>query len=267
MTIETIANEVRRHLGSFSPRWAVVAGSGVGSGLLDPKAGLGLDEVGRIELTQLGMPHPTVTGHGQALVWGTLTGSGIPVCVQTGRVHPYEGHPADLCTAVLRGLFEVGADRLALTCAVGSLRTDLTPGTLVSLGDQINLFGPTPLEGPRFIDCSGLYAPELRESLQTIARGRNETLPEAVYAHARGPQYETPAEVAALRSLGGDVVGMSTTYEAILAAAHGVRTCGLGIVTNTAGIEGLDHAEVGARSQAAVGRLSAILRGLMVDGA
>lgn len=260
MSPEQIASHLVQRLGGFRPRWVVIAGSGVGRGMLG-EAGIGLDEADRVELSELGLPKPTVEGHGQAMVWGTV--GSTSVLVQTGRVHPYEGHDATLCTAALRGAFEAGAERLALTCAVGSLRTDLLPGTLVSLRDQMNLFGPTPLRGPQFIDCSQLYHPELRAALQDIVGKRGETLPEVVYAHARGPQYETPTEVTALRSLGGDVVGMSTTYEAILAAAHGARACGIGVVTNTAGVEGLSHEEVGQRSNEAVGRLSAILRALL----
>ena len=108
----------------------------------------------------------------------------------------------------------------------------------------MNLFGPTPLAGPHFVDCSKLYHPELRSQLQAHAQALGHDLPEVVYAHARGPQYETPAEVAALRGMGADVVGMSTTYEAILAAYHQTPTCGIGIVTNAAGADGLNHAEV-----------------------
>ena len=183
------------------------------------------------------------------------------MCVQTGRIHPYEGHPASLATAPLGAVLSIGAKRLLLTCAVGGINPALRVGTIVSLRDQIGLFGPTPLRGAAFVDCSDIYSAKLRAQLQRAVGDTD--LPEVVYAHARGPQYETPAEVAALRLLGGDVVGMSTTYEAMLAAAHGTPTCGLGVVTNAAGSEALSHLEVQEESARARGRLSTLIRTLL----
>ena len=188
------------------------------------------------------------------------------MCVQTGRIHPYEGHSAAIATAPLGAVLSLGAKQLLLTCAVGGINPALQTGAIVSLRDQIALFGPTPLRGPAFVDCSDIYARELRARLRALVHDLQwpvGSLPEVIYAHARGPQYETPAEVAALRLLGGDVVGMSTTYEAILAAAHGVPTCGLGVVTNAAGSEALSHLEVQQESARARGRLASLIRALI----
>jgi purine-nucleoside phosphorylase len=146
---------------------------------------------------------------------------------------------------------------------LGGIDPKLRTGEIVSLRDQIGLFGPTPLRGAAFVDCSNIYAAELRARLQTLVAKSAAELAEVIYAHARGPQYETPAEVAALRSLGGQVVGMSTTYEAILAAAHQTPTCGLGVVTNAAGSEALSHLEVQAESSRARGRLAGLIRSLL----
>lgn len=252
--------------------WMIVGGSGIGVPLVEQgEHGLGLTIRHEIPLAELGLPAPSVAGHGSALVFGELTvspvsehdgRSSIRVCVQTGRIHPYEGHSAAVATAPRGAVLSLGAKQLLLTCAVGGINPALRTGTIVSLRDQVALFGPTPLRGPAFVDCSDLYARALRAKLQALV-GDPAELPEVVYAHARGPQYETPAEVAALRLLGGDVVGMSTTYEAILATAHGVPTCGLGVVTNAAGSEALSHLEVQQESARARGRLAGLIRALI----
>jgi purine-nucleoside phosphorylase len=245
-----------------APRVAVVCGSGIGAAL--PTA-LHLQVDGQIALAELGLPSPQVQGHGQALVWGRC--HGVPVILQTGRLHPYEGHPMEVVMAALRAMLAVlapqGDRAVVLTSAVGGLRADLEPGQIVSLRDQIGLWGPTPLVGPRFVDCSRLYAPSLRVRLQAAAAARGAHLAEAVYAHTRGPQYESPAETEVLRRLGADVVGMSTTYEAIEVAAQGLPCCGLSIVTNVAGAVGLHHDEVQQRSAAALSQLAGLVRGLI----
>lgn len=262
---------LRARLGSAASEWAVdwmiVGGSGIGTPLIEGgEHSLGLAIHHKIPLAELGLPAPSVAGHGGSLVFGELLTSGdrpVRVCVQTGRIHPYEGHPAALATAPLGAVLMLGAKHLLLTCAVGGINPALRTGTIVSLRDQVALFGPTPLRGAAFIDCSDIYAARLRAKLRTLVDDPATELPEVVYAHARGPQYETPAEVAALRLLGGDVVGMSTTYEAILAAAHRVPTCGLGVVTNAAGSEALSHLEVQQESAKARSRLSALIRVLL----
>lgn len=246
--------------------WVIVGGSGIGSPLVsEGEHSLGLSVRHSIPLAELGLPAPSVAGHGSSLVFGELAVDGRPavrVCVQTGRIHPYEGSGAALATAPLGAVLGLGAKHLLLTCAVGGIDPKLRTGTIVSLRDQMALFGPTPLRGAAFIDCSDIYSAELRATLRGLVDDPA-VLPEVVYAHARGPQYETPAEVAALRLLGGDVVGMSTTYEAILAAAYRVPTCGLGIVTNAAGSEALSHLEVQQESAKARGRLAALIRALL----
>ena len=265
---------LRQRLGSDADAWVgldwmIVGGSGIGSPLVESgEHSLGLSIRHSIPLAELGLPAPSVAGHGSSLVFGELAGTdgnpAVRVCVQTGRIHPYEGHAAALATAPLGAVLGLGAKHLLLTCAVGGVDPKLRTGTIVSLRDQVGLFGPTPLRGAAFVDCSDLYAAELRARLRGLVDDPA-VLPEVVYAHARGPQYETPAEVAALRLLGGDVVGMSTTYEAVLAAAHRVPTCGLGVVTNAAGSEALSHLEVQQESAKARSRLSALIRALLTS--
>lgn len=250
---------VQQWLGDRAPHWALVCGSGMGAGLMmrRDEGGLGLDIVDQITLADLGLPVSTVPGHGNSLVFGKL--GDARVCVQTGRLHPYEGHDVRLCTAALDGMLDAGASAVMLTAAVGALSTDLASGEIVALRDQMALFGPTPLVGANFIDCSDIYAARLRERVLEAAAAQGRRLRSVVYAHARGPQYETPAECAALRTLGGDVVGMSTTYEAIAAAAHRVPCAGLAIVTNAAGADGLSHEEVKERSNEARASLAELL--------
>jgi purine-nucleoside phosphorylase len=252
--------------------WMIIGGSGIGRPLVDAgEHALGLEIQHQIPLVELGLPAPSVAGHGSSLVFGQLPadddGPAVRVCVQTGRIHPYEGHSAALVTAPLGAVLGLGARFVLLTCAVGGIDPKLRVGEIVSLRDQVALFGPTPLRGAAFVDCSNIYSAKLRGRLQALVdhgkSAKSGELTEVIYAHARGPQYETPAEVAALRSLGGQVVGMSTTYEAILAAAHQTPTCGLGVVTNAAGSEALSHLEVQAESSRARGRLAGLIRSLL----
>lgn len=253
---------LRARLGGRRLDWAVVAGSGLGVGFVAEQGGIGLTIEGQLQLAELGLPAPSVAGHGNSLVWGRV-GDAL-VCVQTGRLHPYEGHPIGVCTAPLAAMLGCGARTAVLTFAVGGLDPALRTGEIVLLRDQIALFGPTPLVGPQFIDCSQLYPEYLRHRLQAIDPGLGATaLPEVVYAHARGPQYETPAETEALRRLGGQVVGMSTTYEAVLCAAHQVPVAGIGVVTNGAGQTGLSHHEVQARSNEARVQIGGLIGALL----
>jgi purine-nucleoside phosphorylase len=244
--------------------WALVAGSGLGVGFVAETGGLGLTIEGDIPLAELGLPAPSVAGHGNRLVWGRV--GERRVCVQTGRLHPYEGHALAVCTAPLAAMLANGARGAVLTFAAGGLDPALSTGELVIVRDQMALFGPTPLVGANFVDCSQMYSPHLRQRLQQIHSGLGPSkLREVVYAHARGPQYETLAETEALRRLGGDVVGMSTTYEAVFCAAHKVALAGFGVVTNSAGATGLSHVEVQQRSDEARGQLAGILAGLLAS--
>jgi purine-nucleoside phosphorylase len=234
----------------------------MGTGLVsEGPDSLGLEVEDSIQLAELGLPAPAVEGHGQSLIFGRIGQS--RVCVQSGRIHPYEGHPIRVCTAALEAGLRAGARRLVVTAAVGGASQTLAAGDLLNIRDQMNLFGPTPLVGPKFIDCSRLYRSELVAEITEIAKRQGQEIVSGVYGHARGPQYETPTEVAALRALGADVVGMSTTYEVLLAAAYDRAACGVAVVTNVAGQEGLNHEEVQELADQARGRLARLLAELM----
>ena len=256
---EHARSSVREWLDGSAPDWMLVCGSGMGAGLMEAAAtgGLGIHVERQITLGALGLPVSTVPGHGNSLFLGRLGGS--QVCVQTGRLHPYEGHDVRLCTTVLDTVLEAGAKRVMLTAAVGGLTEELRAGEIVALRDQMALFGPTPLVGANFIDCSNIYDTALRERAVAVGRQQGLALKSVVYAHARGPQYETPAECAALKLLGGEVVGMSTTYEAVVAASRKIPCAGLAIVTNAAGADGLSHDEVKERANGARSTLARLL--------
>lgn len=211
-------------------------------------------------------PRPSVAGH-RGELWAASLGSQHVVC-SLGRAHLYEGRsPAEVVHLVRTAIY-AGASTVILTNAAGSLRPEWGPGTLVALSDHLNLSGVSPLtgtsaavHGPRFPDMSAVYDPQLR----AVLRGA-EGVEEGVYASLPGPSYETPAEVRMLRALGADLVGMSTTLEAIAAVHLGVRVCGLSLVTNlAAGVSPvpLDHAEVVAAGAAATPRITQTLAALL----
>ncbi len=228
----------------------------LGSGWADAVAALG---PATAVLPMAGLPGfaaPTAGGHTGELV-STRIGA-HRVLVLVGRVHTYEGHsPADVVHPV-RTAIAAGARTVVLTNAAGGLRADLAIGQPVLISDQLNLTGRSPLTGAQFVDMVDAYAPRLR----AVARDVDPTLAEGVYAGLSGPQYETAAEIRMLRTLGADLVGMSTVHEAIAARAAGARLLGVSLVTNlAAGITGqpLTHAEVLAAGTAAAGSLGALL--------
>jgi purine-nucleoside phosphorylase len=192
------------------------------------------------------------------------------VLVLAGRVHGYEGRsPAEIVHGVRTAIL-AGCRVVILTNAAGSLVPQWGPGTPAMLRDHINLTGRSPLSGPappapfgsRFIDLSEAYSPRLR----AITRSVDPDVREGVYAALNGPHYETPAEIRMLRTLGADLVGMSTALEAIAARHLGAEVLGLSLVTNlAAGVATapLDHAEVLAAGRAAAPGLGRLLRGVI----
>jgi purine-nucleoside phosphorylase len=244
------------------PRIAVVLGSGLGEiadGLGQPTA----LPYGRIPH----FPAPTVAGHGGRLVVGTL--GARRVAALQGRFHSYEGYDLEAVTFPIRVLQALGIRTLILTAAAGGVRVTRHPGDLVCLTDHLNLIGGNPLRGPnddrlgpRFPDLTEVYSARLRRWAVEEAHRLGFVLHQGVYAALPGPSYETPAEVRMLRTLGADVVGMSTVPEAIVARHAGMEVLGLAVVTNrAAGLAPtpLSHAEVLEIGRAAAGRLGALI--------
>jgi purine-nucleoside phosphorylase len=223
VTIEPGAALVDR-LDGFAPRVLLTLGSGLGM-LADD-----VDVTAELSFGDLGLPESTVPGHTGRLLAGTV--AGVPVLVQQGRIHLYEGHSAADVSAVVRAAAAAGVEVFVVTNAAGGLAQELNPGDLMRITDHLNLTGTTPLVGPTFVDLADAYDPELGALASAAAGEVGERLAEGVYAGLRGPAYETPAEVRMLRMLGADAVGMSTVSEVIAARALGVRVLGFSLITN-----------------------------------
>lgn len=217
-----------------------------------------------------GYPMTTVEGHVGRLVIGDWAGARV-ACMQ-GRFHVYEGYdPVDLVLPI-RALQAAGCDVLVLTCAAGSLSENMPPGSLMTLTDHINWSGISPLAGPndddigpRFLDLNNAYDPQLRTLLQDAARDAGITLHEGVYIWCLGPNFETPAEIRAFRSLGADVVGMSTVPECLAARHCGMRVAAVSVITNlAAGMQPeLFHAETLAAGEQATPRLGRLIESFL----
>ncbi len=173
---------------------------------------------------------------------------------------PYEGHELRDVVHPVRAACATGVRTVVLTNAAGSLRADFTVGQPVLISDHLNLTGRSPLVGAHFVDMVDAYSPRLR----AVAREIDPALAEGVYAGLNGPQYETPAEIRMLRTLGADLVGMSTVHETVAARAAGAQVLAVSLVTNlAAGMTGqpLSHDEV-----LEAGRQSATLMGSLLAG-
>ncbi|MCP3426847.1 purine-nucleoside phosphorylase [Rothia sp. AR01] len=198
-----------------------------------------------------------VAGHA-GTVSSILTPSGRRALVIGSRTHYYEGRGVDAVVHGVRTAAAAGARTMILTNGCGGLRSSFHPGVPVLISDHLNLTAASPLRGAHFVDLTDLYSPRVRE----IARAVDPSLEEGVYAQLPGPHYETPAEIAMVRTLGGDLVGMSTALEAIAARAAGMEVFGISLVTNlAAGISEtpLNHAEVLEEGRNAGPRISALL--------
>ncbi len=232
--------------------FGIVLGSGLG--VLAEEV-----EVSReVGFAEAGLAVSTVSGHEGKFVFGKLGRTDI--ILMKGRVHLYEGHGADAVTAGVRWMAKQGVNSLVLTNAAGSLNRDFTPGEWMMLSDHLNLTGASPLSGAEFIDMSVAYDAAWCACFRNVAAAQGLKLNEGVYAGLRGPQYETPAEIRMLRTIGADAVGMSTVLESIQARALGLRVVGFSCLTNwAAGMqENLNHEEVLETGKAA-GRVMARL--------
>jgi purine-nucleoside phosphorylase len=197
----------------------------------------------------------------------------LVVAAMQGRVHAYEGWPAAEVAFPARVLCGLGVKALLVTNAAGGVDPSFAPGDLVRITDHLNLSGTNPLIGlnedrlgPRFPDLSDAYDARLGGLLEEAARTAGVALRRGVYAGLLGPSYETPAEVRMLRTLGADLVGMSTVHEVIAARHQGVPVAGLSVVTNpAAGLSAtrLTHDEVQAAAGQARTRLEAVLRAFL----
>jgi xanthosine phosphorylase len=228
------ANFLRARLGARRPKLAVVLGSGLGP-LADRVEDAVAIPYGEIP----GFHVSSVPGHAGRLVAGRL--AGVEVACLQGRVHLYEGVEPSAIKQPIRTLKALGIERLVLTNAAGSFHASSDEGSLVLLSDHIAWAGLNPLVGPndeewggRFFPLTDAYDPAMRAVLQSNARRLGIALPEGVYAWYLGPNFETPAEIRALRGLGADLVGMSTVPEVLVARHCGLRVVAISAITNLA---------------------------------
>jgi len=250
------AEQIQSRTGVAKHDIAIVLGSGwrpAADVIGEPVAEIG---VGELE----GFEAPTALGHGGTI--RSVEVGGKKVLVVLGRTHGYEGKGVQKVVHGVRTAAAAGVSTIVLTNAAGGLRQGMSVGQPVLISDHLNLTSLSPLVGARFVDLTDLYSPRLRKLAQEI----DPSLEEGVYAGLPGPHFETPAEIRMLRTMGADLVGMSTVHEAIAARAEGVEVFGLSLVTNlAAGITGepLNHQEVLDAGAAAAERMGTLLRELV----
>ena len=248
------------------PEVALVLGSGLGA-FADE-----LDGATRISYEKIpGFPRSTAAGHAGRLVIGRA--GGVVVAAMQGRVHSYEGYSAKEIVFPMRVFGRLGIHSTILTNAAGGINLEFSQGALVVIRDHINLQGANPLIGPnddrfgpRFPDMTQAYWHSYREIALAEAKRLGIEVQEGVYAALSGPSYETPAEIRYLRTIGADLVGMSTVPEVIIARHMGIRVLGISCVTNmAAGIldQPIDHAEVMETGERVKAQFVALLRAII----
>jgi purine-nucleoside phosphorylase len=248
------------------PKIALVLGSGLGA-FADE-----LTDATRIPYQKIpNFPRSTATGHAGLLVIGKA--EGIAVAAMQGRVHLYEGYSPREVGFAMRVFGRMGMRSAILTNAAGGINPEFKQGALVVIRDHINLQGANPLIGPnderfgpRFPDMTQAYWRSYREIALAEAKRLGIETHEGVYAALPGPSYETPAEIRYLKTIGADLVGMSTVPEVIVARHMGIRVLGISCVTNmAAGIldRPLDHSEVLETGERVKGQFIALLRAVI----
>jgi purine-nucleoside phosphorylase len=255
-----------RGLTPVTPEIAVILGTGLG-GLareISVEQTIGYETIP-------GFPLSTVESHAGRLLLGTL--GGRRVVAMQGRFHRYEGYSMRQITFPVRVMRALGAGTLMVSNACGGMHPLWSPGDLVLIADHINLLGDNPLVGPndddlgpRFPDMSAAYDPGLRELARRTARELKIVLREGVYVAVTGPNLETAAEYRMLRTIGADVVGMSTVPEVIVAVHGGMRVLGISIITDAClpdHLEPADITKIIATAERAEPNLTALVRGVL----
>ena len=262
------ADTLRQRLGELQPDTALVLGSGLGemAALVESPVVIPYGEIP-------GFLPATAPGHAGQLVFGAL--SGHQVAVMQGRLHGYEGYSFEEICFPLRVLRLLGCGTLLITNASGGVDLSLQAGDICLITDHIKFFMDSPLRGEnleefgvRFPDSTRLYTPALQALARRVADRQGLPLKEGVYMYFPGPSYETPAEIRAIRALGGDLVGMSTVPEVIAAGHCGMEVLGFSLVSNAAaGITGqpLTEQEVLDAGAAAKERFSRLILGCLQE--
>lgn len=255
-TMQETMNVIRKYAPKFTPKMGIILGSGLG-----PVAEQLTNAITIPYQAIPGIHSGSVQGHASLLVLGHL--NEIPVVCLKGRLHLYEGATYESIRTFVRMIKQLGTETLIVTGAVGSMRPEMGPGEIMMITDHINLQPGNPLLGPndesigpRFVSLENAYDADLRSRVLAVSKKLNIMVHEGVYLSVLGPSFETPAEIRAYRSLGGDAVGMSVVPEVIVARHCDMKVIGLTAVTNLAvGLSPekvthevtLHHAEAGAR--------------------
>jgi purine-nucleoside phosphorylase len=258
---------------SIRPKIGIVLGSGLGA------FANSLANAQKFSYSELaGLPVSTAVGHAGQLILGTLgpNGHAADLAVMAGRFHLYEGYSPQQVAAGIRLFRELGIEHVVLTNAAGGINPDYPLGSLVLISDHINLQGVNPLvgpnvttsncRGPRFPDMTEAYSANMRQIAKQTAGDLDIPIYEGVYAGLLGPSYETPAEIRFLRTIGADLVGMSTVPECIAANHMGMNVLGISCVTNIAAglsAQKLDHSEVLEIGQRVSGTFLRLLSSLL----
>ena len=254
------AKEITERTGVASHDVALVMGSGWVSAV--DALGTPAYECNTEDIT--GFLPPTVEGHSGKVRSYEIESNGkkLRALVFLGRTHLYEGKGVEPVVHSVRTAVKAGCKVVVLTNACGGINKSYKVGQPVLIRDHISLTAVSPLSGATFVDLTDLYSKRIRE----IVKKEDSSLEEGVYVHWRGPTYETPAEILMMRTMGADLVGMSTVPEAIAAHALGAEVLGISLVTNAAaGVTGekLNHEEVIAAGKAAADRMGALLKGVI----
>jgi purine-nucleoside phosphorylase len=229
--IEECIKVISKSAKDFSPKVGLILGSGLGQFCEH------VEVVASIDFGELpGFPVAGVGGHAGQLLLGQV--GGTDVIILQGRSHYYENGRADAMSVAIETLHAVGCQSLVITNAAGSLIPEAAPGNVMLITDHINMTGVSPLFGAegnqRFVDMSEAYDHDLNDAMRSAAKANDINLHEGIYAWMCGPQFETPAEIRAIKSLGASAVGMSTVPEVILARYQGLPLCALSVITNYA---------------------------------
>lgn len=255
--------EYLRNITEGTPEIAIILGSGLGrlADFIEGRQEISYEEIPNF-------PATTVAGHEGKLIFGRL--GGRYVVAMKGRFHYYEGHDMGVVVYPIRVFGMMGIKNLMVTNAAGGVNTDFKPGDLMLIKDHIGFFAENPLRGvnlddlgPRFPDMSAAYDRSLQKLAMVCAERVGIDLKNGVYSYCKGPSFESPAEIKALRILGADAVGMSTVPEVIVARHMGMRVLGISCITNmAAGIldQPLTHEEVMETGKSVEKKFSSLVR-------
>ena len=249
-----------KHQISDQPQIGIILGSGLG-GLVDE-----IEDSVSVRFEDIPhFPVSSVDGHRGEVLCGSLCGASLlALC---GRVHYYEGYAMQQVVFPIRVMAAFEVKTVIVTNSVGAINADYKPGDIVAISDHINFMGDNPLKGSNdFVDLSEAYSRELRNLARQIADQQGINLRSGVYAAYSGPSYETPAEIRALRTMGADMVGMSTVPEVIQAKSLGMKVLGLSMITNMAAgmsAKPLSHQDVIKTSNEASAKFGALVKAII----